>query len=143
MLTKIKNLSTDIIVLPDSYLCVSDHYLITFKVKSNLKRIKIPKRKIFNFFKANWKALNHELGNINWDVILDCMEPVLTWLATHYFLSYRKTYSVHLNKADVTSPWFDAECLEAYTLMDKERPIQVSKVILRLKKILKIMFRAK
>ena len=36
-----------------------------------------PKRKILNFKKANWEALNNELGNIHWDAILDCMEPEL------------------------------------------------------------------
>ena len=70
MLTNSKNFVTEIIVSPDTYLCKSDHYLLTFEVRSNVKRKK-----------ANWEALNNELSNIHWDAILDCMEPELAWLA--------------------------------------------------------------
>ena len=79
MLTNSKNFVTEINVSPDCYLCKSDHYLLTFEVRSNVKRNKVPKRKILNFKKANWEALNNELGNINWDSILDCTEPELAW----------------------------------------------------------------
>ena len=71
MLTNNKNFVTEFIVSPDSYLCKSDHYLLTFEVRSNVKSNKAPKRKILNFKKANWEALNNELSNINWDAILD------------------------------------------------------------------------
>ena len=57
MLTKSKNFVTEINVSPDSYLCKSDHYLLNFEVKSNVKHNKVPKRKILNFKKANWEAL--------------------------------------------------------------------------------------
>ena len=45
MLTNSKNFVTEINVSPDSYLCMSDHYLLTFEVKSNVKHNKVPKRK--------------------------------------------------------------------------------------------------
>ena len=61
MLTNSKNFVTEINVSPDCYLCKSDHYLLTFEVRSNVKRNKVPKRKILNFKKANWEALNNEL----------------------------------------------------------------------------------
>ena len=64
MLTNSKNFVTEINVSPDSYLCKSDHYLLTFEVKSNVKHNKVPKRKILNLKKTNWEALNNELGNI-------------------------------------------------------------------------------
>ena len=38
MLTNSKNFVTEINVSPDSYLCKSDHYLLTFEVKSNVKQ---------------------------------------------------------------------------------------------------------
>ena len=91
MLTNSKNFVTEINVSPDSYLCKSDHYLLTFEVKSSVKDNKVPKRKILNLKKANWEALNNELGNIHWDAILDCVEPELAWLA------FKHTTTMHKN----------------------------------------------
>ena len=51
MLTNSKNFVTEIIVSPDSYLCKSDHYLLTFEVRSYVKSNRAPKRKILNFKK--------------------------------------------------------------------------------------------
>ena len=121
MLTNSKNFVTEIIVSPDSYLCKSDHYLLTFEVRSNVKRNKAPKRKILNFKKANWEALNYELSNIHWDAILDCMEPELAWLAfKHTLFSLVDRYIPSISiKSNFTSPWFDAECFEAYRNKDR------------------------
>ena len=116
MLTNSKNFFTEILVSPDSYLCKSDHYLLTFKVRSNVKRNKAPKRKILDFKKANWEAIYNELSNIHWNAILDCMEPELAWLAFKralFSLVDRYIPSISI-KSDFTSPWFDAECFEAY-----------------------------
>ena len=77
-----------------------------------MKRNKAPKRKIFNFKKANWEALNNELSNIDWDAILACMEPELAWLVD------RNIPSISI-KSDFMSPWFDAECFEAYRNKDR------------------------
>ena len=111
MLTNSKNFVTKINVSSDSHLCKSDHYLLTFEVRSNAKRNKLPKRKILNFKKANWEALNNELViNIHWDAILDCMETELARLAfkhTLYSLVDRYIPSISI-KYDCTSPWFDA-----------------------------------
>ena len=49
LLTNSKKFITDNTVFPDKYLCKSDHYLITFEVKSNVKHKKVTKRKILNF----------------------------------------------------------------------------------------------
>ena len=121
MLTNSKNFVTEINVSPDCYLCKSDHYLLTFEVRSNVKRNKVPKRKILNFKKANWEALNNELGNINWDSNLDCTEPELAWLAfKHTLFSLVDRYIPSISiKSDFTSPWFDAECFEAYRNKDR------------------------
>ena len=141
MLTNSKNFVTEINVSPDCYLCKSDHYLLTFEVRSNVKRYKvpelawlafkhtlfnlvdryIPKRKILNLKKANWEALNNELGNIHWDSILDYTEPELAWLAfKHTLFSLVDRYIPSISiKSDFTSPWFDAECFEAYRNKDR------------------------
>ena len=85
-----------------------------------MKRNKAPKRKILNFKKANWEALNNELSNIHWDAILDCMEPELAWIAfKHTLFSLVDRYIPSISiKSDFTSPWFDAECFEAYRNKD-------------------------
>ena len=57
MLTNSKNFVTEIIVSPDSYLCESDHYLLTFEVRLNVKRNKAPKRKILNLKKSKLGGL--------------------------------------------------------------------------------------
>ena len=41
LLTNSKKFITDNTVFPDKYLCKSDHYLITFEVKSNVKHKKV------------------------------------------------------------------------------------------------------
>ena len=121
LLTNSKKFITDNTVFPDKYLCKSDHYLITFEVKSNVKHKNVTKRKILNFKKANWEALNNNLSNIHWDTILDCMEPEIAWLALkHTLFSHIDKYIPSISvKSDFTSPWFDSECFEAYR--EKER----------------------
>ena len=116
MLTNSNNFVTEINVSPDSYLCKADHYLLTFQVKSNVKYNKVPKRKILNLKKANWEALNNELGNIHWDVILD-FKHILFSLVDRYIPSISII-------SDFTSPWFDAECFEAYRNKDRAHKIQ-------------------
>ena len=81
-----------------------------------MKHKKVPKRKILNFKKANWVALNYDLGNIRWNAILDCMEHELAWLAfKHNLFSLTKRHIPSISvKSDFTSPWFDSDCFEAY-----------------------------
>ena len=116
LLTNSKNIASDINVISDKDLCKPDHYLITLEIKTNVKHKKVPKRKILNFKKANWVALNYDLGNIRWNAILDCMEPELAWLAfkhTLFSLTKRHIPSISV-KSDFKSPWFDSDCFEAY-----------------------------
>ena len=62
------------------------------KLKPGLKHIKPIKRKNFNFKRANWDALNNDLCQVEWDAILDCMEPEIAWSRFKSKLSY------HVNK---------------------------------------------
>ena len=144
ILTNSKKFVTEINVSPDNYLCKSDHYLLTFVVKSNVKHNKVPKRKILSLKKANWEVLNNELGNKHWDAILDCMEPKLAWLAfKHTLFSLVDRYIPSISiKYDFKSPWFNAECFEAY-IGTRIEPIKNSKIILGLKEILRIFSKVK
>ena len=116
LLTNSKNITSDIKVISDKDFCKSDHYLITLEIKTNVKHKKEPKRKISNFKKANWTALNYDLGNIRWNAILDCMEPELALLAfKHTLFSLIKRHIPYISvKSDFKSPWFDSDCFEAY-----------------------------
>ena len=43
----------DNIMIDENSLCKSDHYLITFDLKIKIKRKKLPKRKCFDFKRAD------------------------------------------------------------------------------------------
>ena len=47
-------------------LCKSDHYCITFNIKSKFKTLKIPKRELYNYKRANWAAINPSLNFIEY-----------------------------------------------------------------------------
>ena len=55
LLTQSSRFVDNVTVHKDSVLCKSDHYLITFDINLKCKRSKIPKRKYYNFKKADWE----------------------------------------------------------------------------------------
>merc|ERR1712150_155960 len=63
----------------ENEICKSDHFAITFEVKTNFKLRPVPKRKILNFKKANWSNLKSKLGEVPWNSILNNREPELAW----------------------------------------------------------------
>ena len=121
LLTNYDSLIQDIIVHEHNSICKSDHYPITFEITTRLKRIKPIKRKRLNFKRANWDALNNDLCQVEWNAILDCMEPEIAWSRFKSELSY------HVNKhipsltikSEFQPPWFDSETYHA--CQDKER----------------------
>ena len=70
----IKNLKVN-----DTPLCKSDHLSITFEVELKVKRRKPIKRKCLNYKKADWNNLNTNLASINWDSLLDSINPNESW----------------------------------------------------------------
>ena len=46
--------------------CKADHYCITFNIKSKFKRLKIPKRDVYNYKRADWSAINSGLSSVDW-----------------------------------------------------------------------------
>ena len=121
LLTNCKDLILNRSISCDKDLCKSDHYLVTFDIKTNITYSKQPKRKILNFKKANWGALRNDLENIHWNAVLDYLEPELGWYVfKKILLSYvYKHIPVISVKSSFSAPWFDSECYEAYR--DKER----------------------
>ena len=121
LLTNSKNFVSSFKVTSEKCICKSDHFLIECELKANVTYVKPPKRKILNFKKANWGALNSDLNSIEWHGLLDCVEPELAWLAFKKILLAlsKRHIPVITVKSNFTLPWFDSDCFEAYR--DKER----------------------
>ena len=112
-----KNLVRDLKVLKNSGACKSDHYPIAFNVVTKITYSKCPKRKIYNFKKANWMAINEDLNSIDWkSMFLKLGDPEYCWLALKSVIS--KSMSKHIPtitlKLAYRNPWFDSEVHEAY-----------------------------
>ena len=121
LLTNSQLLISNLHVLEKDSICRSDHFPITFEVKSNVTGRPIPKRKIYNFKKANWEGLNDSLGRVPWQQVLDNREPEAAW--TNFMSIIFHLVNIHIPtiniKSTFSSPWFDSECYDAYR--EKER----------------------
>ena len=76
----------------------------------------MPKRKVYNFKKANWQGLNQTLEKVPWDQVLNNREPEYAWKNFKSILFYlvNKHIPTITIKSTFSSPWFDSECYEAY-----------------------------
>ena len=79
ILTNSQSLISSLHVLEKDSICKTDHFPITFEIKTNFKTKPIPKRKIYNFKKANWEGLVKSLEEVEWDRCLNNREPEYTW----------------------------------------------------------------
>ncbi|MCP4459302.1 MAG: endonuclease/exonuclease/phosphatase family protein, partial [Cytophagales bacterium] len=121
LLTNTTSLVSNVHVSEHSAICKSDHFPISFEVKANVKIKKAPKRKVYNFKKGNWDRLNDDLRGVPWSSLIDRTEPELAWRSFKsilFKLVDRNIPTITL-KGNFDSPWFDAECYDAYR--DKER----------------------
>ena len=91
----------------------SDHFAITFdlKFKNLICRNKGAKRHIRNYKKANWRAINNVLNNINWFGYIDCLDINSAWDKFYNVLNEICDNNIPnitiQHKKDM--PWFDAE----------------------------------
>ena len=108
-------------VLEQNQICKSDHFAITFEVKTNFKLRPVPKRKIRNFKKANWSNLKSKLSEVPWNSILNNREPELAWSKFKNILFHLINMNIPTItiKSTFSAPWFDSESFEAYR--EKER----------------------
>ena len=116
LLTNSQSLISSLHVLEKDSICKSDHFPITCEIKTNFKTKPIPKRKIYNFKKANWEGLVKSLEEVEWDRCLNNREPEYAWknfkiIFFHLVDTYIPTITI---KSTFSSPWFDSECYEAY-----------------------------
>ena len=108
-------LITNLNVLEHNSVVKSDHFPIIFQIKSKVKHKKVSKRKILNFKRADWDALNQELCRVNWDAILDRTEPEVAWnrFKSQLFSLTNKHIPTISIKSEFQPPWFDSESYQA------------------------------
>ena len=51
--------------------CKSDHFPVNFALKSKARRIKSPKRSLYNYKRADWDGLEAALCSVDWDAELE------------------------------------------------------------------------
>ena len=110
VLTDKSRLITDLNVIDANKPCKSDHCAINFKLRAKVKRIKMVKREVFNFKRADWVSLNDSLREVNWEREL-AGDISSAWATFKSILSSKVCDHVPKIKVGgrVQPPWFDAE----------------------------------
>jgi endonuclease/exonuclease/phosphatase family metal-dependent hydrolase len=89
----------------------SDHFAITFEIKTKVRHIKATKRKCYNFKRANWEALNNDLCRVDWNNLLDSGEPDVAW--GRFKAELFRNVNMHIPTVSVSNkyrpPWYDSE----------------------------------
>ena len=121
LLTTSTSYLKDLTIINTERFCISDHYAITFSINEKITRKPRVKRVRYNYNKANWTRLNEDLVMINWNILMDHLEPELAWLNFKKILFNR--IDNHIPKFFVKNehqpPWFDSECLSKCKEKDK------------------------
>ena len=126
LLTDKPALISDIIMSDTHIPCKSDHYCLSFSINSKIKRLKLPKREVYNYKRANWEGLNYDLDSVDWNNLLNG-DTDIAWLSFK-----QKLFGLmdkNISKVKVGSmtqpPWFDAEVHQL--CREKERLHQIYK----------------
>ena len=111
LFTNIPSLIEHVKVLGQNEACLSDHFGITFDVNLRIKYSKIPKRRMYNYRKANWDGLNSALRLINWNHIIGSCDPHIAWprfrkILTDLCDSYIPKKTI---RSQFQPPWYDTE----------------------------------
>ena len=121
LLTSNSALINDLKVHGGGEICKSDHYPISLSINTKFKFKEQPKRKVYNFKKANWDRLNSDINSISWNGIINGQEPEIAWRSFKGILF--TLIDKHIPKITIsnqfTSPWFDSECYEAYRTKER------------------------
>ena len=112
LLTNNTRLINDTRVHHDTIVCKSDHFPISFTIKSKTKKNKAAKRELYNFKRADWASINSELHNVNWDRLLLFNDDVeFSW--ARFKIKLFEITDRHIPKIKVSCnaqpPWFDSE----------------------------------
>ena len=110
ILTDKSQLLFDISVSDSILPCKSDHFSLSFKIRSRCKRIKASKREVYNYKKADWAALNSSLRGVDWDSEL-AGDIENAWSSFNQI--FFSIVNQHIPKIKIGGqnqpPWFDAE----------------------------------
>ena len=114
---KIKNIT----ILDRDEACLSDHFGILLSIEFPVVRKKGPKKKVYNYNKANWMDLNYDLKHIDWDSYVGANDPHISWpIFKAILLNLCDKYIPRRNvKSEFQPPWYNSECEKI--LRDKER----------------------
>ncbi|KAL5253133.1 hypothetical protein ACHWQZ_G015785 [Mnemiopsis leidyi] len=121
LLTNHSSLVSDVNVHSSSLVCKSDHSVISFKVKATKVIKRCPKRRIYNFKKANWDSLNNDISCVPWYGLIDSREPEIAWynFKTILHALIDKNIPKITAKNNFSPPWFDSECFSAFRKKDR------------------------
>ena len=123
MFTNIPDSVKSIRVLDHRESCLSDHFGISFDIDFSVRRKKQPKKKVYNYSKANWKELNYDLKRVDWDNLIGSFDTHSAWPV---FKNILKSLSdKHIPKRNVRSefqpPWYDSACEKILKKKEKFR----------------------
>ena len=110
LLTDKPVLISDLAVSDKNLPCKSDHFSVSFNINSKFKRIKVPKREVYNYKRANWNALNSSLNSTDWDIELqgDVQEAWCSFKRILFTLMDQHIPKIKIGGVSQPS-WFDAE----------------------------------
>ena len=111
LLTNTPELVTNLNILDKNDICPSDHFGITFILNISVKRISPSKRKMHNFKKANWEALNNDLNKVRWNEKLKYCDVDTAW--SRFKATLFELCDHHIPKITIKSefqpPWYDSD----------------------------------
>ena len=114
---------SNINVLDENLSIKSDHFAISFQISEKIKKNKKRKRKIYNYTKANWNALNLSINSFNWNSIFirNDVEKSLKFFED----KLNKLCKEHIPMITITDnkqpTWYDAEVFAKGREKDKWR----------------------
>ena len=108
LLTKSKQYIADLKIIDTERYCIPDHF--AFNIKQSVTRKPRVKRTCFNYRDAHWIDLNNDLNNINWDMFIDCYEPVMSNFKRIVLAKVNAHIPKFTIKSEYQLPWFDSEC---------------------------------
>ena len=123
MFTNIPDSVKSIRVLDHRESCLSDHFGISFDINFSVRRKKQPKKKVYNYSKANWKELNYDLKRVDWDNLIGSFDTHSAWPVFKNIL--KSLCDKHIPKRNVRSefqpPWYDSACEKILKKKEKFR----------------------
>ena len=112
LFTNVPHIISDLKVMEHDEACLSDHFGISLNIEFPIIRKKGPKKKVYDYKKANWRDLNFELKQLDWDSLIGSVHPHVAWPC--FKSLFKILCDKHIPKINVKSqfqpPWYDTDC---------------------------------